>query len=129
MKKLILIPFLILVIAATTNASIDIITDVAGAIRTGNAREIAKYFSSNVDLTILTEEEVYSKAQAEQVLQDFLSKNTPRSFSLVHQGVKSGAKYAIGTYVSAQGATYRVYFFIKQSGTSEVIQDLRFEKE
>ena len=110
-------------------ARADIITDIASAIRTGNAREIAKFFNTNVDLNILTDEEVYSKTQAEQVLQDFLSKNAPRSFIIVHQGVKVGAKYAIGTYVSNLGVTYRVYFFVKQSGVSEVIQDLRFEKE
>ena len=129
MKKLIILLFLALLVTLSVIAGMDIISDVAVAIRSGNAREIAKYFNSNVDLTLLTEEEVYSKTQAEQVLQDFLSKNTPRSFTIVHQGVKVGAKYAIGNYVSTQGATYRVYFFVKQNGNSEVIQDLRFEKE
>lgn len=127
MKKIILAPLFIL-LSLFCMARLDIINDVSQAIRSGNAHEIAKYFSSNVDLTILSEEEIYSKAQAEQVLQDFLNKNTPRSFTLLHQGSKPGAKYAIGTYINTQGVSYRVYFFIKQSGTSELIQDLRFEK-
>ncbi|MEO8150705.1 MAG: DUF4783 domain-containing protein [Bacteroidia bacterium] len=129
MKKFIIIPFLTLFLTLPGLVKADIIADIAGAIRSGSAREIAKFFNTNVDLTLLADEEVYSKTQAEQVLQDFLSKNTPRSFTIVHQGVKVGAKYAIGTYVSSQGVTYRVYFFVKQSGTTEVIQDLRFEKE
>jgi hypothetical protein len=129
MKKIIVIPLLTLFLTFSLETKADIISDIASAIRSGNVREIAKFFNTNVDLTLLTQEEVYSKTQAEQVLQDFLSKNSPRSFVIVHQGTKVGAKYAIGTYVTNQGVTYRVYFFIKQSGTNEVIQDLRFEKE
>ncbi len=129
MKNRIIITLITLFLTMTLITKADIISDIASAIRSGNAREIAKFFNTNVDLTLLTQEEVYSKTQAEQVLQDFLSKNPPRSFVVVHQGTKVGAKYAIGTYVSNQGVTYRVYFFVKQSGTGEVIQDLRFEKE
>lgn len=128
MKKNIL-TVLTLVIMLTNVVKADVITDIANAIRSGSAREIARYFSTNVDLTLLAQEDVYSKTQAEQILQEFLSKNPPRSFMLVHQGTKSGSKYGIGKYTSTQGITYRVYFFVKQSGTTEVIQDLRFEKE
>ena len=129
MKKLTILFSLFLVITGSALASLDMLDDIANALRSGDSRSVSRYFGNTVDLTIISQEEVYSKTQAEQVLQDFLSKNPPRSFVVVHQGTKVGAKYAIGTYVSNQGVTYRVYFFVKQSGTGEVIQDLRFEKE
>ena len=121
---------ILLLAAGSVAAYSDILTDIGNAIRSGDAHSVARYFSSTVDLTILQQEEVYSKAQAEQVLREFFSKNTPRSFNLIHKGVsKEGAKYAIGTLVTAQGTQFRTYFFVKQSGSGELIQELRFEKQ
>ena len=121
---------ILLLTAGSVAANMDILTDIGNAIRSGDAHSVARYFSSTVDLTILQQEEVYSKAQAEQVLRDFFSKNTPRSFNLIHKGVsKEGAKYAIGTLVTAQGTQYRTYFFVKQGNSGEFIQELRFEKQ
>ncbi len=54
-------------------ASADIADDVAAAIRTGNAKEISKYFADNVDLKVLEQENIYSKAQAELILKDFFA--------------------------------------------------------
>ncbi len=130
MKKAYKIFLILLLTVGSVTAKADILTDIGNAIRSGDARSVARYFSSTVDLTILQQEEVYSKAQAEQVLRDFFSKNTPRSFNLIHKGVsKEGAKYAIGTLVTAQGVTYRTYFFVKQTSSGEFVQELRFEKQ
>ncbi len=110
--------------------AIDIFDDIGSAIRSGDARLIARYFNNNVDLTIFNQEEVYSKAQAEMVLKDFFSKNSPKSFTIIHRGVsKEGARYAIGTLTTAQGQNIRTYFFFKESGGSAYIQELRFERE
>jgi hypothetical protein len=127
MKKTLLIAaFLITAITAYA----DVFTDIGNAIRSGDARAVARYFNSTVDLTILNQEEVYSKAQAEQVLRGFFSKNPPRTFTLIHKGVsKEGAKYAIGTLITTQGTEYRTYFFVKQTTSGELIQELRFEKQ
>jgi len=130
MKKATKLLLVLLLAAGSVTAYMDLLSDIGNAIRSGDARAVSRFFSSTVDLTILQQEEVYSKAQAEQVLRDFFSKNTPRSFNLIHKGVsKEGAKYAIGTLVTAQGAQYRTYFFVKQSGSGEFIQELRFEKQ
>ena len=127
MKKTLLVTLFTL---SALIAFADIYSDISNAIRSGDARAVARYFNSTVDLTILNQEEVYSKAQAEQVLRDFFSKNTPRSFTLIHKGVsKEGAKYAIGTLVTTSGVEYRTYFFVKQSTSGELIQELRFEKQ
>lgn len=125
-----LIAFLLAFSVMNSKAGVDIFDDLATIIRTGDARQISRYFGSNVDLTILSVEEVYSKAQAEQVLKDFFAKNPAKSFTIIHKGLsKEGSKYAIGSYVSAQGVTYRTYLFVKNSNGTEVIQELRFEKD
>lgn len=107
-----------------------IFDEVSNAIKSGDARSIARYFNGNVDLTIINQEEVYSKAQAEMVLRDFFSKNSVKSFTIIHNGVsKEGNKYAIGTMSTVQGINYRTYFYIKETSGSAFIQELRFERE
>ncbi len=130
MKKKRRIAFLFVLLSSVLIASVDIFENINTAIRSGDARQVSKYFGKNVDLTILSQEEVYSKAQAELILKDFFSKNTPKSFSFIHQGLsKEGSKYGIGTMVTTQAAKFRVYIYVKQTAGSEYIQELRFEKE
>lgn len=111
-------------------SSLDIFDEIGNSIRSGDAHTISLYFGNTVDLTIVNQEEVYSKVQAEQILRDFFSKNTPKTFNIIHKGEsKEGARYAIGSLVTSQGVTYRTYFYVKQQGTTSIIQELRFMKE
>lgn len=110
--------------------SVDIYDEVGEAIRTANAREVSKYFGPSVDMTILTQEGMYSKAQAEVILRDFFSKNTPKTFSILHKGTsKEGSVYAIGNLQTSDGRIFRTYFVIKQIAGKNSIQELRFEQE
>lgn len=129
MKKTIKLLLSVMLIVTVVKAA-DVFDDIGTAIRSGDARQIARFFNNNVDLTIFNQEEVYSKAQAEMVLKDFFSKNAPKSFTIIHKGVsKEGARYAIGTLTTTQGQNIRTYFFVKESGGNSSIQELRFEKE
>ncbi len=110
-----------------TFAQNDLFDDIAGAIRVGDVNGISKYFGTKVDLTFINQEELYSKAQATQLLKDFFGKNNPATFTIIHKGVsKEGSKYAIGTLTTTQGTVYRTYFYIKQNGGTSFIQELRF---
>ena len=107
----------------------DVADDIASLFRTGNSNGISKYFEANVDLKVLDQEDVYSKSQAELILKDFFAKHTPKSFSLVHNGLsKNGAKFAIGSLVTSAG-TYKTYYLLKKTGELFTIQQLRIETE
>jgi len=108
----------------------DVYEEVSNAIRSGDSRQIATFFGSTVDLTILAQENVYSKAQAELVIRDFFSKNTPKSFVILHKGSSNeGTLYAIGNMTTIKGGVFRTSFFIRQSDGKNLIQELRFETE
>lgn len=108
----------------------DVYDEVSSAIRSGDSKQIAAFFGTTVDLTIMSKEEVYSKTQAELVLRDFLNKNTPKTFSIIHKGAsKEGTLYAIGNMTSAKGTVFRTSFFLRKSGDKYLIQELRFEIE
>jgi len=108
----------------------DISDDVAAAVKTGNAGNVARFFSAKVDLKIIDKEDVYSKAQAELILKDFFARNTVKSFGIIHRGTsKNGDQFAIGTYESTTGKKFRTYFLFKKEGAGLTIQQLRFETQ
>ena len=99
------------------------------ALRAGNAKELAKLFSSNIDLNIPGNEGVYSKAQAELILKDFFSKYPPKSYATLHKGTSSdGAMYTIGNLVTSKG-TFRAYFYIKKTADKYYIHEFSLNVE
>jgi hypothetical protein len=102
---------------------------IANAFKTGNAKELSRFFSPNIELKIMNKEDVYSKNQAEIILRDFFAKNQPKSYSAVHNGTsKAGAQYTIGQLITSTG-TFRTYYFLKKTGDVFLIQELRLEQE
>jgi hypothetical protein len=114
---------------ATSLFAADIIDDIAGAIRSGNPKNISKYFIENIDLKVIEQEDVYSKQQAEMILKDFFGKHAVKSFAVAHKSEpKSGSQYVIGTLETSNGK-FRTYFLIKNTGTQTLIQQFRIEPE
>lgn len=127
MKK----PLLTFLLASFISLSftIDMIDDVASAIRSGNPKNISKYFIENIDLKVIEQEDVYSKQQAEMILKDFFTKHPVKSFTIAHRSApKNGSQYIIGTLETGNGK-YRVYFLNKTSDTETLIQQFRIETE
>ncbi|NVN95044.1 MAG: DUF4783 domain-containing protein [Bacteroidetes bacterium] len=111
------------------NSLEDITKNVTNAIRKGSASELAVYFNSSIDLTVPDKEGSFSKAQAEQIVKDFFTKNTPKSFEIKHQGKSAdGSNYAIGTLVTNTG-NFRTYFLIKSIANKSCIQQLQFDND
>ncbi len=107
----------------------DIPPKIFDAMKVGNASELAKHFNTSVELVILDKEDVYSKQQAEQILKNFFEKNKVKEFTLLHQGGKAGAQYAIGNLTTSNEKTYRVYFLVKESAGKPLIHQMRIEEE
>ena len=111
------------------NSLADITKNIADAIRKGSASELAVYFNSTIDLTVLDKEGTFSKAQAEQIMKEFFTKNTPKSFEIKSQGTSSdGSNYAIGTLVTNKG-NFRTYFLVKTISNKSYIQQLQFDND
>ncbi len=126
--------FLLLFTLVFSNTSLPAYSDVPEgiviAIKSGNAKELAKYFNSTIELVIADKEGIYSKPQAEQVLKDFFIKNplTKDSFRLLHEVGKEASRYAIGNLYTTKGV-YRISFLIKTVNNVPLIDQLRIEVE
>ena len=129
MKSFKIFAFLVVLSSASVFA-LDIYEEVSNAIRSGDAKQLASYFGSSVDLTVVNQEDVYSKAQAELIVKDFFSKNPPKNFTLLHKGSsKEGTVYGIGKLQTSNGKVFRTSFFLKMSSGRYLVQELRFETE
>ncbi len=113
---------------AATRLVAQIPDDVVVSFKTGNATTLSGYFNQNIEMVVLEYDDVYSKAQAQQIISNFFSQNKAQEFSIIHQGGKEGARYAIGNLKTDNG-TFRVYFLLKDAGNKAYIHQLRIEKQ
>ncbi|MEO7046339.1 MAG: DUF4783 domain-containing protein [Ferruginibacter sp.] len=102
------------------------INEVVGALKAGNASEIAKYFDNTVEITLPEKSNSYSKSQGELILRDFFNSNVVKGFTIIHQGENAGSQYCIGTLVTKSGS-FRTTIYMKQKGDKQIVQEIRFE--
>lgn len=113
---------------ASAQQAEDVSQKVVKAIGDGNARETAKYFGASIDLKVPGNEGTFSKNQAELILRNFFSGNSPDSFSVQHKGrSRDGSPYVIGTYRSTNGTSFRTYFLMKNISGNMMIHLLQFD--
>jgi hypothetical protein len=105
----------------------DITNNVADAIKKGDASALSQYFMSPVDLTIDDLEGSFSKADAKSKLTAFFAQHPPKDFIVKHQGTsKLDDQFRIGDLFTPNG-NYRIIFFMKYSGNTMLIRQLKIE--
>lgn len=105
----------------------DIVDDLASYLQASNTRELSKHFASTVELIILNEENVYSKAQAEIILKDFLYKHKPSSAKIVHR-LDSNPSYRLAVIeLSTENGNFRTTISLKDTGGKFLITEMRIE--
>ncbi|MDP4261088.1 MAG: DUF4783 domain-containing protein [Bacteroidota bacterium] len=102
------------------------IDEVIGALRSGDADGLSKYFDDNVEVTLPVKSDTYSKAQAQVIVKDFFDNNNVKGFDLKHKGDSPGGHYCIGTLQTKTG-NYRAHVFMKSKGNKEVVKEIRFQ--
>ena len=102
--------------------------EIITCLKAGNAKSLSGYFNQNIELVVPESDNVYSKAQAQLIVNDFFNSHIPETFSVIHQGGKEGAQYVIGNLATSKG-TYRVYFLLKKNDGKDFIHQLRIEKQ
>lgn len=133
LKKISLSTFFIcciLIVAAGPSAQ-SIPSSINLAFQTGDAKKLGSHFNQNVELVVLEKDNVYSRAQAQQIVNNFFSHFQPvesNAFSVIHSSDKGDAKAVIGKLKTEKG-DFRVYFLLKKNSSKEYIHQLRIEKQ
>lgn len=101
---------------------------IAKCIKEIKTNELAAQFDNTVEIIIDGREGWYLKQQAEVIVKNFLLKNRPKSFQIVHKGVPSdGLTYSIGHLVTEENKEYAAYLLLKNKSGKMLIQQLKFE--
>ncbi len=126
----VLVVLSLFLVSFETEQQVTVPDEIYSAIKAGNSKVLSKYFNTNVELVILDKEGVYSKTQAELILRDFFSKNTPNNLVKRHEGKsgKEASKYVICTLNTSKGQ-YRIYFVMKNNGGEFAIHQFRIEND
>jgi hypothetical protein len=131
MKSVNMIPVLLIALsslAAKAQDQAKIPDGVALAIKTGNATELSKYMNSTIELLLLDKEDFYKKNVAETILKNFFAEYQTKDFTILHQGAKNDAQYAIGNLKTEKG-DFRVYFLLKKVDQELLIHQIRIESD
>ncbi|MDX9845562.1 MAG: DUF4783 domain-containing protein [Tenuifilaceae bacterium] len=131
-KRIVAIAVMVLTVIITNGFSQQVSSDsfietITNIFKTGNSSELGKHLNPTVELELLEEENIFSKAQAELLMKDFFTKNKPSSFKVNHQGNKGNTSFAIGTLVTQSGS-FRVSVFMKIDKDKLLIHQIRVER-
>ena len=124
LKKILLLSSFVFI---TFQLNAQIPDGIIQGFKKGDAAALAGFFNQNIQMTILENEDVFSKAQAQQIVLNFFSKNKVAEFNIKHQGGKDDARFAVGD-LKAAGGNFRVVIFYKKAGDKTFIHHLRIEK-
>ncbi len=125
MKKYILISILLILLPSGFGQLVP--GDIIRAFETGDAKELAEYFNSNIELQLPDKTHVASKTQATRIMQDFFKENPPLSFKLEYEGTKQDSKYGLGTLETRKGS-FRVNLYFMDGKKEKIIYFLSIEK-
>lgn len=130
MKKSILSSIVLLMLVSANGFSvgrIDTQDDISNYIKAGNSKEIAKYFAATVSISILDNDDMYPKAQAESVLRDFFAKHPPVSVKPLHKlSSNPNHKFTV-VLLHTSGGDFRVSFSLRNNNGEFELNEIRIE--
>lgn len=125
----ILYPFILLTLLFAPAITVDVIDKTAELIRKADIHELAKSFATAIDITVLDDENIYSNSQAEQLLNNFFSKNQPHSMQILHR-ISSNSNYRYGVVMlTTTTGVYRIAFSLKKFEGEFKLTEIRIERK
>ncbi len=114
---------------ATQIAGNPVIGAITKALNNSDAETLSQYFGTKVQVSIDNNEQTLDKSKAKEALLQFFSQKNASGYSAMHSGKskENNDHYMIGNLTTKAG-TYRVYIYLKTIGTSQIIQEMRFDK-
>ena len=105
----------------------DVFIPISKYIRQGDAEKLSAWFSDNLEISVFSESNETSRAQARQIMKSFFENYTPRTFDIEHTAGRSTMKYALGT-LNAGCEVFEVTIFVSIKNDTYRIQQLKIRK-
>ncbi len=104
----------------------EVVTEIALALKTGNAKKVSNTFASMVNLSVKREEGSYTKFQAELLLDEFFRSNKVEQLKELQRVNNSSNSYIVFSLKSNK-STYRVFVKLAQTNTKFQVVEMRLE--
>jgi len=105
----------------------DVFIPIAKYIQKGDADRLSAWFADNLEVEIFGQKNACSRTQATQIIKNFFSQHTPKSFSIIHKSGNPPMKYAIGN-LNTGSENLRVVLLVRTNpGTPQILR-IRIER-
>ncbi|MBB3967806.1 DUF4783 domain-containing protein [Mucilaginibacter phyllosphaerae] len=122
-------PMLALLFMLPLAVKADAIEKIAEYLKKGSSTELSQLFANSVDVSIANESSVYSKTQAQMILDKFFKENKPHGVKLLHR-VSSNPSYNFAVYIlTTDKGKFRIACTLKEVNKVMEIIELRVETE
>ena len=112
--------------ALTVDATLS---EVEQGLLAGDAKVVANYFGSKVELGCGGDDGLYSRRQAEFVLRSFFRAHPPSAYATQSTQPDAGGGVVVkGSYTAQDGVVYRVDLHLTRAGNRSVINALTLRK-
>lgn len=101
--------------------------EIVNCFENGNSKKLSVYFNQNIEIAIPGNKNIYSKAQAQQIISKFFSENPAESFTILSTSTKDDAINMIGMFVTKK-SSFRVYIVLKTTNGQDFIHLLKIDK-
>lgn len=119
----------LLLFAPLKSQKSDSFDDIAAFLKDTDSRNIATFFAPIIEMNILSEENEYSKAQAELILRDFLLKNKPKTVYILHRlNSNPNYRFAVFSFQSTE-KKFRISISMSKVDESFSIKVIRIEND
>lgn len=125
MRKLILI-FILLFVTISVNAEVPM--GILKGFKEADAEKVSSYFEATLEMTLDSNKQMYSKAQAKQVLTGFFRTNKPMAVSERHSGGRGTSRFSQIIF-SGNTKKYRATILYKGEGELARISQMTIEED
>lgn len=103
-----------------------VVATLTSALKTGSAKELSANFMNNVSLSLKRDERIYTRFQAELLLNDFFRSNKVTQIKEL-QRAKSSTNSFVVYSLRTNTSTYRVFVKLIESNNVYKVSELRVE--
>jgi len=127
--KLLCLFLLMLPLSFLSAGQADIIDTTAELIKQGDIHELARSFSSTIELNVLDDDNTYTNVQAELILVNFFKRTSPKSIKVLHR-ITSNPNYRFAVIIlTTSNGVFRTSFSLKNVKGRFELNELRIEAE
>jgi len=124
LHKIILICFLTLAFPSKQEMNEQINKSIAA----GNAKELSAHFHEKIELKVIDKENLYSKQQAEKIIEEFFRQFPATHFNEIKNNTAKDTKqFVSGRYLSGK-TKFRISYLLKKFNEQFYITQFRIEK-